>query len=299
MEEKTNVKSCFKKRFAELRAQSGLSQSKLGKVLSLSPATIGYYENGDRLPDIETAARIAEYFNVSADYLLGLSDTMSTEHDMKTTCEVTGLSEDTIKALQEIKKRKADSLLLNFSGKTLISAIEQCIQSFDFIELLTDAIKIFDKSIRKSAFAYAAAKEYVKLIGESPIAEPVEALTIYYESNQHPDEIENFEFFYGFSEFCRKITDAIFWGNENWEQQEWDNMHQITGEIEYYRYLFTKDFERFFDDLEFELCDLDKANALKTTYSDILQNHSELLKNIFDNGIKEIIDHAQHHKTEE
>ena len=100
MEEKTNVKSRFKKRFAELRAKCGLSQSKLGKALSLSPATIGYYENGDRLPDIETAARIAEYFNVSADYLLGLSDAMSTDHDMKTACAVTGLSE---KAISEIR----------------------------------------------------------------------------------------------------------------------------------------------------------------------------------------------------
>lgn len=73
----------------------------------------------------------------------------------------------------------------------------------------------------------------------------------------------------------------------------------ITGEIEYYRYLFTKDFERFFDDLEFELYDLDKADALQATYSDILQNHSGLLKNIFDTRIKEIINHAQHHETEE
>lgn len=100
MKEKTNVKSYFKERFAALRADSGLSQNKLGKALSLSPATIGYYENGDRLPDIETAARIANYFNVSADYLLGLSDVKSTEQDMKTACKVTGLSE---KAINNIK----------------------------------------------------------------------------------------------------------------------------------------------------------------------------------------------------
>lgn len=104
MEEKTNVKKCFKERFAELRAQSGLSQSKLGKALSLSPATIGYYENGDRLPDIETAARIAQYFNVSADYLLGLSDTMSTEHDVKTACAITGLSENALERIHEFTK---------------------------------------------------------------------------------------------------------------------------------------------------------------------------------------------------
>lgn len=289
----------FITRFAELKESAGETNKDLQEIFGLSLSAVINYQTGKRTPDIAFLHKLAEHYHVSADYLLGLSDVKSTEQDMKIACEVTGLSEETIKALQEIKKRKADSLLLNFSGKTIISAIEQCIQSFTFIELLTDAINIFDKSIRKSAFAYAAAKEYVKLIGESPIAEPVEALTTFYEANQHPNEIENFEFFYGFSEFCGKITDAVFWGNENWERQEWDTMHQITGEIEYYRYLFTKDFERFFDDLEFELYDLDKADALQATYSDILQNHSGLLKNIFDTRIKEIINHAQHHETEE
>lgn len=102
MEEKTNVKRCFKERFSELRAKSGLSQNKLGKALSLSPATIGYYENGSRLPDIETAARIARYFDVSADYLLGLSDAKSVEQDMKTACETTGLTETAVLNIQVI-----------------------------------------------------------------------------------------------------------------------------------------------------------------------------------------------------
>jgi len=97
MNYKTDVKEQFKKRFAELRAETGLSQLKLGKLLNLSPATIGYYENGDRVPDIVTAARIADYFSVSVDYLLGLSDIKSTEQDMKIACEVTGLSEEAIK----------------------------------------------------------------------------------------------------------------------------------------------------------------------------------------------------------
>lgn len=100
MNYKTDVKEQFKKRFAELRAETGLSQLKLGKLLNLSPATIGYYENGDRVPDIVTAARIADYFNVSVDYLLGLSDIKSTEQDMKIACEVTGLSEKSINTLR-------------------------------------------------------------------------------------------------------------------------------------------------------------------------------------------------------
>lgn len=118
MKEKTNVRSCFKERFAELRAKSGLSQSKLGKALSLSPATIGYYENGDRVPDIVITARIANYFSVSVDYLLGLSDVKSTEQDMKIACEVTGLSEKAVEHLSSMKN-KCVKVLQRKAGGTL------------------------------------------------------------------------------------------------------------------------------------------------------------------------------------
>ena len=62
MKKETNVRETFRRRLSQLRAESGLSQSKLAKQLGISPATIGYYENGDRLPDIDIAARIAVFF---------------------------------------------------------------------------------------------------------------------------------------------------------------------------------------------------------------------------------------------
>lgn len=105
MEKKTNVRESFQKHFSELRAESGLSQAKLGKELGLSAATIGYYENGDRLPDIEIAARIATYFHVSVDYLLGLSECKSAEPDVQTACKVTGLSEMAIETIKILNRK--------------------------------------------------------------------------------------------------------------------------------------------------------------------------------------------------
>ena len=109
MKKDTSVRETFQKRLSQLRAESGLSQSKLARQLGISPATVGYYENGDRLPDIDIAARIARFFGVSIDYLTGFSNARSTEQDMKTACEVTGLSE---KAIENIK-----SLEYHFSIK--------------------------------------------------------------------------------------------------------------------------------------------------------------------------------------
>ena len=57
----------------ELRESKGLTQSELAKLLSVSPSSIGMYEQGRREPDSETLRRISSFFNVTIDYLLGNS----------------------------------------------------------------------------------------------------------------------------------------------------------------------------------------------------------------------------------
>lgn len=64
----------FSERLHALRFERKLSQSELAKMLDISVRTIIRYENGDRVPDIETACLLAKILNVSLDYLCGLSD---------------------------------------------------------------------------------------------------------------------------------------------------------------------------------------------------------------------------------
>ena len=56
---------------AELRQDKGLTQKELGEILCVSPGTISNYENDVHLPDIEKLTQLADYFHVTADYLLG------------------------------------------------------------------------------------------------------------------------------------------------------------------------------------------------------------------------------------
>lgn len=56
-----------------LREEKNMTQAELGKALEISPSAIGMYEQGRRTPDIPTLKKIASYFNVSLDYLLGNS----------------------------------------------------------------------------------------------------------------------------------------------------------------------------------------------------------------------------------
>mgnify|MGYP003370866330 FL=1 len=62
------------KRLKELREQKNLTQAQLSKFLNISASTIGMYEQGRRFPDENLLKHISQYFNVSIDYLLGLTN---------------------------------------------------------------------------------------------------------------------------------------------------------------------------------------------------------------------------------
>lgn len=70
------VRKDFPQRIRNLREASGLSQDAFAKALGVSRAAIGYYENGERLPDISFLATVYERTGCNLKYLLGYADTM-------------------------------------------------------------------------------------------------------------------------------------------------------------------------------------------------------------------------------
>ena len=64
----------FGERVRELRLSKKLKQSELGEVVSLSFQAINSIERGRRNTTFENLVKLAKYFDVSTDYLLGVSD---------------------------------------------------------------------------------------------------------------------------------------------------------------------------------------------------------------------------------
>lgn len=64
----------FGKRLRYLRQQKGLKQKELSKILELSERAVGNYETDYRFPSQDILNKIADYFEVSIDYLLGRTD---------------------------------------------------------------------------------------------------------------------------------------------------------------------------------------------------------------------------------
>lgn len=61
----------FSERLKELRKKKGMTQIQFAEVFNISSGTIAMWETGKRKPDLETIKNIAEFFDVSVDYLIG------------------------------------------------------------------------------------------------------------------------------------------------------------------------------------------------------------------------------------
>ncbi len=68
----------MKFRLKYLRKQRKISQLKLALDLNLNQNSISRYETGEREADYNTLIKLADYFGVSVDYLLGRTDNPNT-----------------------------------------------------------------------------------------------------------------------------------------------------------------------------------------------------------------------------
>ncbi len=60
------------KNLFDLRKTKGVTQQEIADVIGVSRSTYTHYENGNRKPDLETIKKLAEYFDVSVDQLIGI-----------------------------------------------------------------------------------------------------------------------------------------------------------------------------------------------------------------------------------
>ena len=67
-------KNIFASRLLELRKSRNLNQSKTGEIVGLTQTAITKIEKGERAASIEVLCALADYFDVSLDYLVGRSD---------------------------------------------------------------------------------------------------------------------------------------------------------------------------------------------------------------------------------
>ena len=122
-------------RLKQLRIKNGLKQQELADMFGLSSGTISFYESEQRKPDIDFIVAIAKYFDVSTDYLLGLTNAIDKENiDIS---KVTGLNDFSLTILEQSLKE---------TNNAAAEVIDTVIRGGDFLRLVN---LINDKNEKK------------------------------------------------------------------------------------------------------------------------------------------------------
>ncbi len=66
--------STFSARLQQVRQERGFSRKEIAEILQVTPRAYQYYEEGKREPDYDKLILLSRHLNISADYLLGLTD---------------------------------------------------------------------------------------------------------------------------------------------------------------------------------------------------------------------------------
>lgn len=105
----------FSERLMKVRKERNIKRQNAADEIGISRASLEYYEKGKRKPDIEVLASLAKYYNVSADYLLGFSETESFDENKKAISKHTGLTGQSIENLVLYKALKEKEEIRNYN----------------------------------------------------------------------------------------------------------------------------------------------------------------------------------------
>ncbi len=126
----------YGKRIKKLRLEEGFKQKDLAEKLGISASSVGMYEREERQPDAETLKTIADFFDVSVDYILGNSN--KRDHKHLTAKDKRDISRTLDELADQIENHEGE--ILNYDGIEVTK---------EDAELLIDAIELALKRIKK------------------------------------------------------------------------------------------------------------------------------------------------------
>ncbi len=132
-------------------------RAELAAILGVTPEMVRRYCEAKEFPSTKKLLTIARYFNVSLDYLIGLSDVKNPNAEIKAICEYTGLSEKSVAFLHHLNEsticeNRRPLHLLNivlgeckpsdiFPSDSIFSLMDQYITAGDIVRKLDNEIK--------------------------------------------------------------------------------------------------------------------------------------------------------------
>lgn len=147
--------SLFASRLRELMDASKMTQDTLAQKIGKTRQTVSQYANGDSEPGYSTLVKIAEIFNTTTDYLLGVTNAKSISTDERTIVDKTGLSSSSIDTLGWLLESNKRNWYLD-----VFNAIIEHKEFTLFLALATDITSLKDKDKKMPAKHFSNAFNY-------------------------------------------------------------------------------------------------------------------------------------------
>jgi transcriptional regulator with XRE-family HTH domain len=116
-------------RIRNLRESENIQQNEFAKKIGVSNVVLSRYESGERKPDYETLEKIADYFEVTTDYLLGRTDSKKSDWNSKLP-ELTAKDEkDIAKKLENILSEMENDSAITFDGEPMDETTRELVRA--------------------------------------------------------------------------------------------------------------------------------------------------------------------------
>ena len=99
-------------RLRELRKLKGLTQKEVALAINVSAQSYGYYENWINKPDPETLIKLADFFEVSIDYLVGRSDDFGNVNVIANGAELSEYEKTLLECFDKLNLFERESILV-------------------------------------------------------------------------------------------------------------------------------------------------------------------------------------------
>ncbi len=134
------------KRLRELMKERDGTHDELASVLGVQRQTVTNYCNGVSAPTWESLVLIADFFNVSVDYLLGRTDARGLNRpDIRAACDYTGLSEEAVNRLRYAGMKKLrDGYIFQESNQTAHDLLSRLFCSHHFLRFVSSLVMAID-----------------------------------------------------------------------------------------------------------------------------------------------------------
>lgn len=127
-----------------LRKEKDLTQEEFGKLFGIVKSTVSLYESGKSTPDDETKRRVADYFGVSLDYLMGSSDIRNPYKDDSIKPSFPESFETAEEAMEFILKQK---VIMGYGGFNADKLTDE--QKIDFANELLEHLRLLSYKYKK------------------------------------------------------------------------------------------------------------------------------------------------------